>query len=149
MTISASESVRVETLRGLMDNWVALLGNVHHDLRVYRWRPRNPDVPCIWNWLVDGPLQQIDTTRQRDSFAISSFVVVRHTDAEDEMEKLETYTDAFREVVDTALYSKLPLGAKWAMRQTTRFRAQRFNQVDYLSAEFPMVFQVDRHIPSA
>ena len=149
MTISASESVRVGTLKDLMDNWCELLENVHPDLRVYRWRPRVPDDPCIWNWLNDGRLTQVDTTRQRDSFAISTMVVIKHTDAEDEMIKLEEYVDAFRDVVDSALYSKLPLGAKWAMRETTRFRAVTFNQVSYLAAEFPMVFQVDRHIPSA
>lgn len=147
-TLSASEPARVESLGALMDNWVALLGHVHQDLRVYRWRPRVPDDPCIWNWLTDGPLRQIDTARQRDSFAVSCWIVVKYTDVDDEMVKLETYVDAFRDVVDRALYSKLPLGAKWAMRQTLRFRSVNFNQTAYLAAESPMVFQIDRITPS-
>ena len=147
-TLSASEAARVESLSSLMNNWVELLGHVHPDLRVYRWRPRVPDTPCIWNWLTDGPLRQVDTARQRDAFAITTSIVVQHTDADDEMIKLEEYVDAFRDVVDRALYAKLPLGAKWAMRQTLRFRAVNFNTVAYLAAESPMVFQIDRITPS-
>jgi hypothetical protein len=132
-----------------MDNYVELLGTVHSDLRVYRWRPRVPDDPCIWNWLSEGVVQQMDTGRIRDSLAITTYVVVKHTDADDEMIKLEEYVDAFRNTIDQELYAKAPLGAKWAQRQTMRFRAQTFNNVAYLSAEFPMVFQIDRMIFSA
>lgn len=94
-------------------------------------------------------MTQMDTGRQRDSLAISTFIVIEHTDAEDEMIRLEEYVDAFRDVVDRELYAKAPCGAKWAQRQTLRFRALPFGSVSYLAAEFPMVFQIDRMIFSA
>lgn len=147
--MTASATALVGTLRELMDNWTNLLMTVHDDLRVYRWRPRVPETPCIYNWLNDGPLIQMDTGRQRDSFAISTFILIAHTDDEDEMWKIEDYVDAFRDVVDRELYARAPCGAKWAQRQTTRFRAVPFGQVPYLGAEFPMVFQLDRMIFSA
>lgn len=134
------------SLAVLMTNLVALEEHVNDGVRVFKWRPRVPDPPCIWNWLDMSPWEQRDTGRQRDTFRVIAVLAIRHTDSQIEMDQLTGYIDDFRDVVDRALYTHAPLGAKFGRRLGVRMAVQQFGENQYLSAEFPMEFQLDREI---
>jgi hypothetical protein len=141
------------SLTTVMTNLVATEQAVHPDLRVYRWRPRVPDLPCMWNWIPTAPFEQRDTARWRDNVTIQVQIGIRHTDVDDEMAKLEEYADAFREVMDAALHTMHPLGAVWAKREGMRLLGVEFgsgeNAIPVLVVEFPILVRLDRMIPAS
>lgn len=133
-----------------MTNLFELEQNVHTDLRVYRWRPRVPDLPCLWNWIPDAPFEQRDTGRFRDNVTILAQIGIRHTDIDEEMAALEEYADAFRYLVDPALNSHRPLGGQRAWRMNMRLLGMDFGAgegaIPVLVVEFPIQVQLDRMI---
>ena len=146
----ASTPTLVGSLRAMMDNLVELERHVHPDLRPYRWRPRLPDLPCLWNWIPDAPFEQRDLGRVRDNVTVVPTIGVRHTDVDHEMALVEEYADAFRALIDPALNTKHPLGAQWAKRQTMRMAGVTIGAGDgaipVLVVEFPILVQLDRMI---
>lgn len=143
---TASAPVLTGSLQVVMNNLVELEKQVHEDLRVYMWRPRQPDLPCIWNWLPNASLEQRDLGRHRDNLTIWAYVSTRHTDVELEMDRLMEYVDAFRDVIDRALFTPRPLGGQRAMRSGLSMTQETFNDVPTLSVQLPIAVQVDRMI---
>lgn len=129
-----------------MNNLVDLEKEVHDDLRVYMWRPRQPDLPCIWNWLPNSTFEQRDLGRHRDNLSIHAYISIRHSDEQEEMDRLMLYTDAFRDTVDPALFAQRPLGGQRAMRSGLALMEERFNDVPTLTVQLPIAVQVDRMI---
>jgi len=146
----ASTPVLEASLGTVMTHLIALEEKVHDDLHVYRWRPRVPDLPCLWNWIPDAPFEQRDTGRFRDNVTITAQIGIRHSDVDEEMAALEEYADAFRFLIDPALHTIHPLGAKWAKRQTMRLLGVTFGEgegaIPVLVIEFPILVQLDRMI---
>lgn len=142
----ASAPALTGSLQVIMNNLLELEKNVHEDLRAYMWRPRQADLPCIWNWLPNGSLEQRDLGRHRDNLVIHAHISIRHGDEQEEMDRLMVYTDSFRDVVDRALFAQRPLGAQRAMRSGLMMQEHRFNDVPTLTVQFPIAVQVDRMI---
>jgi hypothetical protein len=151
VTIASTEYL-TGSLATVMSRLVELEKQVHDELRVYRWPPRVPDLPCIWNTMPSAPFEQRDTGRFRDNLNISVRVGIRHTDVDEQMAKLEEYADAFRFVIDPALWTHNPLGAKWAIRQDMRIIPVTFGAdpevLHVIALEFPIQVQLDRMIPA-
>lgn len=146
----ASASALTGSLQVIMNNLVDLerrvSESVNDELRVYMWRPRQPDLPCVWNWIAGAPFEQRDLGRHRDNLLINSYISIRHTDEQQEMDTLMRYVDAFRDVVDRELFAQRPLGGQRAMRSGLSMMEERFNDVPTLSVQLPIVVQVDRMI---
>ncbi len=135
----------------LMTKLTALERNVHERLRVYRWQPVNvPDLPAIWNWMGESPFSQKDQMKWEDAIQIFVRIGIPHTEIDQDMERIETYTDAFREVVDDALYNlrvgPLEGAALRAERTSMRNVGIEFNGVPVFCVEFPITFHVERRI---
>jgi hypothetical protein len=128
----------------IMTNLWEMEKRVHEDLRVFMWRPPLPDAPCIWNWMPNAPLSIVDQAKWRDTITVVATVAIAHTDVEVEMDRLMTYVDAFRDVVDKELYAKRPLAAHRAKRAGMNMSNPTFGGVAYLGVEFPLVIEVDR-----
>ena len=134
-----------------MDKLIALEKTVSDDLRVYRYQPAElPDLPAIWNWVGGGTFSIVDQMRWRDQVEILVRLGLQHTDVDQDMEKIETYTDDFREVIDDALYNiKVgPLQGAAVRGSRTAFRniGIAFNDIPVLCMEFPITFDIDRRI---
>lgn len=134
----------------LMDELVGLEETVHEDLAVYRWRPRSPDLEggMIWNDLGQSPFNVMDVRRWRDTINLIVSVGIRHTDVDEEMNRLEVYADAFRDVVDDALWNSQPLNntTKRAHRTGMRMKQEQFNNIPVLALEFQFEMWLDRQI---
>lgn len=142
----ASTAALTGSLAFMMDKLVELEQDVHSDLRVYRYRPRTPDLPCLWNWIQSAPFELMDQQRFRDNITVLTQIGIAHTDVDEEMAKLEEYADAFRTVIDPALHTIRPLGAKWAKRDDMRMVSVDFGELGVLAVEFPILIQLDRQI---
>jgi hypothetical protein len=130
-----------------MDELIRLEETVHEDLRIYRWQPPDlVDPPALFNWMGESPFEIRDQARWRDNISIMARIAVRH--GEQDMEDLETFSDAFRDVMDDALYNWTPLGARatWAERSSMRMISIEFNGIPFLAVEFPLSFRLDRRI---
>ena len=135
------------SLRALMDELFALEETVHTDLRVFRWQPNDlKDPPALFNWLLPSPFEIRDQSRWRDTVIIAARIAVRH--GEQDMEDIELYADAFRDVMDDAFYNWTPVGSKatWAERSSMQMINLTFNEIDFLAIEFPLAFRLDRRI---
>jgi hypothetical protein len=144
----ATTNALTGSLATLMDNLVELEKEIDPRLAVTKWRPRKPSSPFnLWNWMDLSPWQQMDTARQRDTIRLVAVIALPHTDAQNEMDDICEFIDLFRDVIDRALYTGAPLGAKEAHRVGMRLSEQTFGTNTYLSAEFPMEFKLDREIP--
>lgn len=98
--------------------------------RVYEWRPSGvPELPAIWNWIMPGSDEIIDTARQDDIVIVRATVGVRPADLTESMGQLVRLTDVLREVVDPALADKRPLGCRQAKRISTGNSLEDFNGV--------------------
>lgn len=119
------------------------------EIVVYRWRPRQVDPPCLYHMVASAPFEQRDQARWRDTLNLLARLAMPMTNDEEEMEALEVYSDAFREVMDPVL-SKTgnPMGgaATWADRTDMRSVVDDFNDVPYLCMEFLLSFRLDRRI---
>lgn len=121
-------------------------------LRVYRWRPMNPpDLPAVWNWfptdkMHESDLALKDIANHRDTFYISAYIAVTKRDAEDDMELIEDYVDAFRAVVDPALNKRgcLDNTVVRAQRLGMRPAIDDFNQIEIPCLEFPLELWLQR-----
>lgn len=121
-------------------------------LTCYRWRPPAPDPPALWNWLVDSTSQQLDTMRRRDVFVVETRIGDGVRDADDQMDALERYVDAYRAVVDPLYRNEVrqppPLAGsvKWAERQSMRMFGEEFGGVTLVGIAFIQRFEVDRPV---
>lgn len=135
------------SLRALMDELVKLEETVSDELRVYRWQPIDLlDPPALFNWLSPSSFEIRDQSRWRDNVSILARIAVRHGDQD--MEDLEKYADAFRDVMDDAFYNWSPVGGQsiWAERTSMQMIPLEFNTVPFLAIEFPLSFRLDRRI---
>ena len=149
-----STLVPTGSLVPLMDNLVALEETVHPDLIVYRWRPREfPQLDsggAIYNWIGADTFQVFDVAHWKDIVQIVVRAGIRHTDVNDEMAQIEVYADAFRDVIDGALWRNQPLGgaAKKGARTGMRLTEDTFNTIPVLAIEFTLEFELLRTIPA-
>lgn len=130
-----------------IDQLVALEETVHPDLRLYRWRPQgHPELPALWNWLVDSPQDIKDNAHLRDTLDLRVQIGVAHSDVDEQMASIEIYADAFRAVVDPALRQNCTLEGtvEYAKRTSMRTALDRFGQLDVLCVEFRMEIQLTR-----
>ena len=134
------------SLAALVKELADLERTVHPDLRVYEWRPIDPDLPAIFNWLAPSTFEIRDQMRWRDGVVIIASIAVNHS--EQDMEELVDYADAFRDVIDDALYNFHPTGGKsiWAERTGMNMAQFEFNAVTAIGIEFPLLFRLDRRI---
>jgi hypothetical protein len=142
-------------LVSLMSGYLSLLGTVNDSLpedytplSIYRWRPRNPDWPGIYNWIfTPGTFQQTDLARWVDFLDVATRIMVYPTDEYEESDALEVYADAFRNVVDFGFRSNngMPLGgvATEAHRTGMRIITDTWDR-EYLGIEFPIRFKLAR-----
>lgn len=135
-------------LAPVMDALVAVENTVHADLRVYRWRPLQVELPALFNLLGESPAAIRDQVTHRETVHVIARIAIRPTDADEEMARLETYIDAFRSVVDRALYRQDPLAGTLRMAKRTGLNGtvDQFGQAPVLCADFPLEFQLDRRI---
>lgn len=136
------------SLAELIKELVLLEKTVHPDLRVYDWQPVDPELPAIFNWLAPSTFEIRDQMRWRDSVVIIARLAVDHSDEGEDMRSLVEYADAFRDVIDDALYNFHPVGGKaiWADRTGMNMAQFEFNAVTALGIEFPLQFRLDRRI---
>lgn len=125
------------------------------ELSIFRWKPPRPPTrfPALWHWLTPDapPPEQMDTNRLRDHISISAYIGMPHGDQDSDMAQLERYADAYRNLVDPALWKPEPRGvgplngtAKWAKRLSMRLVAVQFNAIECIAFEFPLEFDLDR-----
>jgi hypothetical protein len=140
------------TLKGFMDGLFALeeeFALVHPELRVYRWRDSAMQVPCIWNWLQNSPLEQRDLSRWRDTLFVAVHIGDTWASTEASMERLETWSDSFREVIDPALDQAGPVGAnayKVSRRDMGTFVEDLGGGLLVFGFRFVIEAWLDRHI---
>ncbi len=119
-------------------------------LVVYRWRPRTIDPPCLYHMVGSAPFTQMDVGRWRDTINIILRVAIPLTNDAEDMEAIETYTDAVRLVLDPAIgKTGRPLNgaATWAERTDMRVHTvDDFDGITYLCSEFLLQFRLDRMI---
>lgn len=145
----ASRTTLTGSLHELMNGILEIEGQVDDALTLYRWRPRTPQLPAIWHWIQPSRLTQEDTARFRDNLLITTTIGIPHGDENEVMADLERYSDEYRDVIDKALHTKAPLGAKWAKRQSMNTSITTFgDQMQVFGIDFPIEYQLDRFIPS-
>ena len=117
-------------------------------VRTYRWRPVNPELPALYNWMAPSPFEWKDTHHGEDLLNLSAFIVVRRTDVSEHMALLEGYVDVFREVVDPALRQNQPLNgtATWVDRLTMQPVEVQFNDVPAIGFEFGITARMRRQV---
>jgi hypothetical protein len=118
-------------------------------LDIQKWRPGSIDPPALYHVISGSPFTQLDTGAWRDTLSIGARIAVPPDDYENEMEIFETYTDAFREVMDPVLGARRrPLNgaANWAQRTDMRSVLDEFPGVTYHAMEFLLQFRLDRMI---
>lgn len=144
--------VAVQSLRSIMDNIVAMEELVHDDLLVYRWRPPGPPQMerggAIWNWIGRAPNEKIDTATWRDTFPIIVRLGIRHSDQAYDMDKFETYCDAFTLRCDAMLDSMRPLAGRRAKRLDMGMVEDAFNEIPVMAMEFVLAIERDKHFTS-
>jgi hypothetical protein len=139
----------------MMNGYMTLLNSVNDSLPedytplgVYRWRPRNPEPPFIYNWqYVPGTFVQTDLARWVDWIELGTRIMVYPTDEYEESDSLENYADAFRNVIDFGFRSNngMPLGgmATEAHRTGMRIVTDTWER-ELLGIEFPVRFKLAR-----
>jgi hypothetical protein len=134
------------SLAALIQELVEIEKTVDPRLRVYDWQPIEPDLPAIFNWLAPSTFEIRDQMRWRDNVSIIVRIGVWHSD--DDMYQLVEFADAFRDVMDDAVYNFRPVGSKaiWAERNGMNMAQLEFNGAPALGIEFPMTFRLDRRI---
>jgi hypothetical protein len=131
----------------LIDRLLEIERRVHPDLSVFRWQTPAPPLPCITNWLGESPFDYRDQMRARDSVVVNARILVSASD--DRIDRLTDYADAFRALIDEALYVALPLegACRRAQRSSMRqFLPQLAEGIVAVGFEFPLLFEVDRII---
>ena len=123
---------------------------VHADLVAYRVRPDvAPDLPAIWNWLPDSDFKVSSTEHGTDDLTIAVRIGLNHRDAEERLDDLLTYADAFVAVYDRALWNDPPSGfGQQARRRGMRMVQDRFGDISVLAIEFPINVELLRTIRS-
>ena len=135
--------------RRMMDGLVALEDTVNAELptgatslTVTRWRPLSlPDLPALWNWMpTDAPAEKLDTAANRDTFQISAYVGVEHSDADEEMAAIEIYADVVCQVFDVDFRNSpfLAGAVQIADRSGRRLVIDTFGESDVLCIEIPL-----------
>lgn len=135
------------SLRWIMDEVVEMERAVHPDLTVFRWQPRRPQLPGIWNWINNAPFEQRDLARWRDNIELLVRVGIQHNDVDEEMAQLEEYADALRETIDRYLAQDGdPFNGAVYKAQRTGMRTVGLDTGDVLvlAVEFPILLWVDR-----
>lgn len=143
----ATEPKLTGSIGEVVENLATLEKTIDPELRVYIFRPSVIEPPCIWNWIFATPFTIEDQVKWRDTLHISTTLAIRHTDVNIEMQRLLRWADRFREVVDSALYTKRPLGAHRGKRDQMSMSSHDFGGVQYLGMDFLFTFHVDRMIP--
>lgn len=146
MTSPATAPQLTGSIQTVMDNLVEMEKRISDDIVVHMWKPTTPDPLMIYNWLTPSPFAIVDQVKWRDTLNVIMTLAVQHTDVEIEMARAVSYVDTIREVVDTELYAKRPLGGHRAMRVSMQTSAPRFGPVAYLGFDFGLVIHVDRMI---
>ena len=142
------------SLSTLMDNLVALEQQVKAEpgcnkIRVYRWQPNVPELPALWNALGPSPLEQKDSSTWRDTIQILVRLGIALTDTDEQMAKLERYTDAVRDVIDTHLAQPgANLGVRLVKRTGMRPLPMVFNEIRVQGFEFLLQCELDRNLRS-
>lgn len=116
-------------------------------LRVYRLRPRGNiqlSPGAIYNVINPSTMEPVDTIADRDTIIVGARVCVRHTDADEEMDRLLGYVDVLRAVFDSTLKSDdSPLGGRQARRLGLLMVQDTFNDIPVLAFEFPIRVRLD------
>ncbi len=126
----------------------ALVGQL--PLRVYRWRPvMIPELPAIYPWISQSPFEVKATSGLvEDTVNVRARVAAAHVDGVQDGATLELIIDAYRLVVDTALYlpTRSPFAgvAKVVDRTGMQNVVDRFNDIPVLCMEFPLQAQLSR-----
>lgn len=144
---TASIAIAIDQVVALEQTINASLPDGATELVVYRWRPQGiPDVPALWNWLVESPQDIKDLAHLRDRLDLRIQIAVAHTNVDEEMAAIELYADAFRATVDPALRENCTLDGtvEYAKRISMRTALDRFNQIDLLCVEFALEIQLTR-----
>lgn len=109
------------------------------ELVVYRWRPQAmPDLPAMWNWLVESPADKRDNAHMRDRLDLRAQIGVAHSAVDEQMAQIETYGDAFRAAVVPELERNCTLdgAVDRAIYRSMNTALDRFAQTDLLCLEF-------------
>lgn len=138
----------LEALHGLVGERLAS----QLEVTVYRWRPTlAPKLPAIYPWVADSPyVVQATGGLVQDTVNVSCRVAGRPAggDGTVDGQLLELLIDAYRDVIDTALYDpqRSPFAgvAKVVDRQSMRNVIDRFGDVNVLCMEFPLQAQLSR-----
>jgi hypothetical protein len=141
------------SLKAFMDEWHKLMKLVAaecgDEMQAYRWRPLSlPDLPAIYNWMPSASFEQRDQSRWRDIPNLLTRIAIGGTDIETRMDRLETYADIFREIVDPVLDQNRPVeGTAYKMWRTGMATvSDRFNELPVLTIQFTFTVWLDRHI---
>lgn len=120
------------------------------EVRVYRWRPVTPPkLPAIYPWIADSPYRIVATSGLvEDTVNLRARVATRHVNGVQDGAMLERIIDAYRSVVDTALYDPVasPFNgiAKTVDRGGMRNVIDSFNDVPVLCMEFSLTVALPR-----
>lgn len=149
--ITIGQPQMTESLELIMERLVDLEREIDPRVNVSEWRPRQPDFPALWNWLSDAPIGMTSNVNFRETFTILVQFAVRPTDSREEHRILSEIAENLRQVVDPALHTIHPLGAKRAIRRNLRTAYYRFGsgeqQVTVLGMEAPIEIEIDRLLP--
>jgi hypothetical protein len=111
-------------------------------LPVKRWRPLQlPDLPAVWNWAPTfSPSERKDTAAQADSFLISVYIGVEHSDDVEQMAQVELYADVVCQLLDVDFRNSpfLDGAVHIADRTGRRLVIDTFGNTDVLCIELPL-----------
>ena len=152
MTLLVGEPQMTDSFSLVLERLVDLEREIDDRLNVYEWRPRQPDFPALWNFLNDAPLGMTSNVNFRETFTFLVQFAVRPTDGREEHRVLSEIAENLRQVVDPALHTIHPLGAKRAIRRNMRTAFYRFGsgeqQFTVLGMEAPIEIEIDRLLPA-
>lgn len=121
-------------------------------LRLYRWRPANPDLPALWNWMVPSTSEMHDTASIQDTFTIVTRIGMRYRDTDERMADIEAYCDAYRALVDPSFWNAQTTPpvtaayATWAIRTSCQLFSEEFGSFLAVGVEFTQSFWLRRHL---
>ena len=147
-TVIAADAVAFP-ITDFMNALVELEESVHDDLVVYRWRPLNIQTPAVYNWIPGGPHTQFAVDTEKDMITVLARIAIQHSDSDQEMAMIESYAASFINRIDPALKRIRPLRTqpvKRAWRANFRLVEDRFNDIPYLAAEFPIEIEMMRTV---
>lgn len=139
---------------GVLDSPILAERNLHDDLNLFRWRSPavGASTPALYNQMSPEASGQADTARRTDSFTIETRIGLAVGQDEDErLEDIETYFDAYRDVMDPIFRREVQgtaqlLGgaARWAERLSAAWFADDFGGTEVVGLAVVQRFDVPR-----